>query len=140
MNNFSLAGTKIGISLVRDSSDFDFGDEYHDKTTKFLKAAREEASITSNCIVLKNMYKLGSESGTEWQQEIMDELKSECSKFGKVLHMELALNSEGEIFTKFSSPRDAETAVSNLDNRWFAERQIRALLVHPDDYTKRFNV
>ena len=68
--------------------------------------------------------------GNNWVKELEVEIKSECEKkYGKVVHIAVDTNSEGEIFVKFDSVTGGEKALQGLNGRNFNNRRIRASYV-----------
>jgi RNA-binding protein 39 len=58
------------------------------------------------------------------------EIKNECDKkYGKVVHIAVDANSEGDVFVKFDSVSGGEKALQGLNGRTFNSRTIRASYV-----------
>jgi RNA-binding protein 39 len=57
------------------------------------KLARDDKSSTlgetspSVCILLKNMFDPNVETEPGWEKEVEEDVKSECTKYGEVLHI-----------------------------------------------------
>lgn len=109
--------------------------------------------IMSPCIVLRNMYDPYSyvlnnylecpnmiyrETEPNWEKEIAEDVKDECSKFGSILHVHVEKNSAGEVFLKFGSIPGAQNAINALNRRWFAQRMITAEFIPEGQYYARF--
>eukprot|EP00479_Gromia_sphaerica_P011585 TRINITY_DN577_c0_g1_i2.p1 TRINITY_DN577_c0_g1~~TRINITY_DN577_c0_g1_i2.p1 ORF type:complete len:224 (-),score=42.79 TRINITY_DN577_c0_g1_i2:222-893(-) len=94
--------------------------------------------MASQFVQLQNMFDPSSESEADWELDIQEDVEEECSKFGKVLHVHVDKNTEGHVFMKFDTPAGAQTAVSALNGRWFAQKQIIAGVISKDLYEKRF--
>ncbi|KAK0410694.1 hypothetical protein QR680_005279 [Steinernema hermaphroditum] len=92
----------------------------------------------SSVICLKNM--IGPE---EIDAELENEVKDECSKFGRVedvVIVEHAASNSVKIFVRFGECAEADKARQELDKRWFGGRQITAQLYDQalydhEDYT-----
>jgi hypothetical protein len=55
--------------------------------------------IPTQCLLLKNMFDASMQSEPEWEKEVAEDVKDECSKFGAVLHVHVDKNSQvGPIF------------------------------------------
>ena len=68
--------------------------------------------------------------GPNWAKELENEVKTECNaKYGKVVHIAVDANSEGEIYVKFDSVTGGEKALQGLNGRNFNYRTIRASYV-----------
>ena len=68
--------------------------------------------------------------GPNWAKDLEKEVKTECdAKYGKVVHIAVDPNSEGEIYVKFDSVSGGEKALQGLNGRNFNFRTIRAAYV-----------
>lgn len=84
----------------------------------------------SRVIVLRNMV-----DASELDEELEDEVTSECSKYGSVDRVVIYQEKQGteddadiivKIFVTFKSSSEAEAAVKSLDGRWFGGKMIKA--------------
>lgn len=50
--------------------------------------------IPTQCLLLKNMFDASMQSEAEWEKEVAEDVKDECSKFGAVLHTHVDKNSQ----------------------------------------------
>jgi hypothetical protein len=50
--------------------------------------------IPTQCLLLKNMFDASMQSEPEWEKEVAEDVKDECSKFGAVLHVHVDKNSQ----------------------------------------------
>lgn len=82
--------------------------------------------IPTPCLLLKNMFDPESEESPDWDKEIEEDVREECSKFGEVEHIHLDKCSKGFVYLKFSEVNEATKAQAVLHGRWFAGRQISA--------------
>ncbi|KAK6587688.1 Ro ribonucleoprotein-binding 1 [Cryptosporidium xiaoi] len=94
----------------------------------------------SNIILLTNM--VGPD---EIDDELKEEVKIECSKYGKVydvrIHVSSHLSKPSDrvrIFVVFESPSMAQVAVPALNNRWFGGNQVFCSLYNPERYYSSF--
>ncbi|KAI4246067.1 MAG: hypothetical protein L6R42_010022, partial [Xanthoria sp. 1 TBL-2021] len=56
----------------------------------------------SRCVLLRNMFNPAEEEGEAWIKELEDDVKAECTeKYGKVVHIALDPNTQGDIYLKF---------------------------------------
>ncbi|KAK9427884.1 hypothetical protein V1505DRAFT_378718 [Lipomyces doorenjongii] len=96
-------------------------------------------SQASRCIVLSNMFNPAEEVGDDWVKELEEDVKAECEeKYGKVVHIAVEPNSQGEIFVKFENVTGGEKAIQGLNGRFFGGRQISASPVVDMVYSLRF--
>ncbi|VDN33956.1 unnamed protein product [Gongylonema pulchrum] len=92
----------------------------------------------STVVVLKNMVTI-----EECDDELEDEIRDECNKYGKVQEVVIAqdpANGTVKIFVRFESTQEADTARQALDKRYFAGREILAqhydqILFDHNDYS-----
>lgn len=89
--------------------------------------------MASKCIKIENAFDADEEQknwGDSWVKDLEVEVKSECDKkYGKVVHIAVDTNSEGDIFVKFDSVSGGEKALQGLNGRNFNHRTIRASYV-----------
>ncbi|USP74786.1 uncharacterized protein yc1106_02060 [Curvularia clavata] len=87
----------------------------------------------SKCIKIENAFDPEEEQrnyGDNWVKDLEVEVKTECDKkYGKVVHIAVDANSEGDIFVKFDSVTGGEKALQGLNGRNFNNRKIRASYV-----------
>lgn len=43
--------------------------------------------IPTQCLLLKNMFDASAQTEPEWEKEVAEDVRDECSKFGAVLHL-----------------------------------------------------
>ncbi|KAI8809966.1 hypothetical protein BJ742DRAFT_803088 [Cladochytrium replicatum] len=94
--------------------------------------------MPTRCVLLKNMFDPAEETEPNWSREIEEDVRDECSQFGKVLHIHLEPNSEGHVYLKFESVNAAQAAITALNGRFFARRQILAVFVTDAIYNAEF--
>lgn len=77
--------------------------------------------------------------GQGWVKGLEQEVKEECDKkYGKVVHISVDANSEGDIYVKFDSVSGGEKALQGLNGRNFNFRTIRASYVVDKIYNSLF--
>ncbi|KAJ3297484.1 hypothetical protein HK104_000443 [Borealophlyctis nickersoniae] len=93
--------------------------------------------MPTRCILLKNMF--GPEDMTEenWDKELEEDVQSECSKYGKVVHIAVEKDTEGHIYMKYNSIPEASAALQGLNGRFFGGKQIEAAYVVEAIYNAR---
>ncbi|KAL6167726.1 Phosphatidylinositol-3-phosphatase SAC1 [Exserohilum turcicum] len=89
--------------------------------------------MASKCIKIENAFDADEEQrnyGNNWVKDLEVEVKAECDKkYGKVVHIAVDTNSDGDIFVKFDSVSGGEKALQGLNGRNFNHRTIRASYV-----------
>ena len=84
--------------------------------------------------------KYDREEGDAWVKELEDDVKAECeSKYGKVVHIALDPNTQGDIYLKFDRVSGGEAAIQGLNGRFFGGRQISAQPVVDAVYSSLFS-
>ncbi|KNB43155.1 splicing factor CC1-like protein [Blastocystis sp. subtype 4] len=92
----------------------------------------------SNCMVLRNMFTPALETEPTWDIDIQEDVKSECQKYGNVLHCFVDKNSDGNVYLMFGDLRSCRTAAQEMNGRWFNRRQIQVAYVPLGEYVSRF--
>lgn len=96
--------------------------------------------IPTHCLLLKNMFNPAEESEPNWELDIGEDVKAECSKYGEVVHVFVDKNSKGFVYLKFMSTQGAQAAQQALNGRWFAGRRIAAEFQFAQPYSTHFGV
>jgi len=93
----------------------------------------------SFCFMIRNMFDPATETEPGWDQDIKEDVESECSKFGAVLHCYVeARQPGGLVYLLFSTTPMAQQAAQSLGGRWFAGRMITCEFLNPDRYAGQF--
>lgn len=91
------------------------------------------------CFMIRNMFDPASETEPGWDQDIKEDVETECSKFGSVLHCYVEkIIPGGLVYLLFSTVQTAVGAATSLSGRWFAGRMITCEYLHPDRYAAQF--
>ncbi|PJF16800.1 hypothetical protein PSACC_03374 [Paramicrosporidium saccamoebae] len=152
MNGFELAGRPMRIQLreaapetVPKPSTRDYLEDDEDGMDLLLRQAKDTSALKglastrpSPCVLLQYMYDPSVETAPDWEVEIADEVREECSKFGRVIHLHVPKTAEGDVFLRFGSCDSAQGVVSSLGGRWFGGRQIGAMFIPKEDYIQRY--
>lgn len=167
MNGFTLAGRPIRVGILRDRPDgtnavqYKVGEVFSSnlddaetqglslssktRTELMMKLARDPLPIVpgrpagpSPCILLSGMYDPDEETELGWEYAITDEVRDECTRFGPIMHISVAKNKDGQVWIKFASIQSAQAAINELNGRWFGGRQIKAIFVDQNEYSRRF--
>ncbi|KAK5666686.1 hypothetical protein BDV3_006033 [Batrachochytrium dendrobatidis] len=91
-------------------------------------------TMETRCVLLKNMFNPENEVESNWVQEIEEDVKEECTKFGKILHISVDPESHGHVYLKFDSLVSSQAAVKALHGRFFAGARIEALYIADQVY------
>ncbi|XP_060518654.1 RNA-binding protein 39 [Cylas formicarius] len=95
--------------------------------------------IATQCFMLSNMFDPSSESNSNWDVEVRDDVIEECNKHGGVLHVYVDKGSpQGNVYVKCPSIATAVASVNSLHGRWFAGRVITAAYVPLLNYHSLF--
>ncbi|KAJ3075103.1 hypothetical protein HDU98_009171 [Podochytrium sp. JEL0797] len=104
----------------------------------FVAPVTKSEPIATRCVLLKNMFDPSQETEPNWDTEIRDDVKDECSKYGKIVHIAVDKNSQGFIYLKFDAIPFAQLAINALNGRFFAGKQISAACMLDVVYHARF--
>ncbi|XP_033755186.1 RNA-binding protein 39-like [Pecten maximus] len=95
--------------------------------------------IATQCFMLSNMFDPSSESRTNWDQEIRDDVIDECNKHGGVLHIFVDKASpQGNVYVKCPTIAAAVASVNALHGRYFGGKMITAAYVPLPNYHSLF--
>ncbi|CAL1539372.1 unnamed protein product [Lymnaea stagnalis] len=95
--------------------------------------------IATQCFMLSNMFEPATETRTNWDQEVRDDVIDECNKHGGVLHLYVDKNSpQGNVYVKCPSISAAVASVNALHGRFYAGRVITAAYVPLPNYHSLF--
>jgi len=94
--------------------------------------------IMSPCVMLKNMFSLEQQTDPSWEEEIKEDVREECSKFGSVVHIFVDKYTNGHVYLKFGTIPGAQNAIYALNGRWFAGNQVSAEMLSEEKYYKQF--
>eukprot|EP01118_Nematostelium_gracile_P018115 TRINITY_DN793_c0_g1_i1.p1 TRINITY_DN793_c0_g1~~TRINITY_DN793_c0_g1_i1.p1 ORF type:complete len:279 (-),score=68.16 TRINITY_DN793_c0_g1_i1:30-866(-) len=108
------------------------------KEVKPQEAPAPKKVSPSPCIKLSNMFDPENETEPDWDKELSDDIKDECSKYGSIVHIYVDKESQGVVYLKFGSVPAAQNAINGLNGRWFAARMIYAEFVSEKTYYTRF--
>ncbi|XP_021903643.1 RNA-binding protein 39 isoform X2 [Carica papaya] len=98
----------------------------------------EPIGIPSECLLLKNMFDPNVETEPDFDLDIKEDVKEECSKFGNLKHIFVDKNSAGFVYLRFESVQYALNAQRALHGRWFAGKMITATFMVPQTYEHKF--
>lgn len=102
-------------------------------------AASANPPINTTCFMLTNMFDPSSESNSEWESEIKDDVIDECSAHGGAVHVHVDKSApQGNVYVKVLNPTTASLAVTALHGRMFAGRVITAAYIPEENYVDLF--
>lgn len=94
----------------------------------------------TQCLLLKNMFSPEEEEGEDWPEEIAQDTRGECEKYGPVEHVYVDRHSRGFVYLKFADETAAAAAQSALHGRWYSHKQIIADFQFTALYNRHFNL
>ncbi|OZJ05621.1 hypothetical protein BZG36_01506 [Bifiguratus adelaidae] len=74
-------------------------------------------------ILLQNMFNPAEETEPNWAKELEIDVKEECEKHGRVVHLAVDEDSVGDIYVKYENVDAAKAAIAALQGRWFGGKQ-----------------
>ncbi|PIA15948.1 splicing factor, CC1-like protein [Coemansia reversa NRRL 1564] len=80
-------------------------------------------------LLLKNMVDPREETEPNWRDELSEDVKGECLKFGRIVRVNVSPGMDGDIFVHFADAESAERARQSMNARWFGGRKIEAELL-----------
>jgi len=93
----------------------------------------------STCVIVKNMFDPREEKDPDFHLDIKDDVEAECKKkFGALKHIFVDKHSQGHVYLRFTTIDSARKAIDNLNNRWFASKQITAEFIVEATYLLKF--
>lgn len=93
----------------------------------------------SAAFVISNMFDPTKETDPNWRDDIREDVKAECDKYGKVLHIHVdAVSSRGLVHILFAASDGARLAAESLHGRWFAGRLISVSYVDPKTHRLQY--
>ncbi|ESO05012.1 hypothetical protein HELRODRAFT_185543 [Helobdella robusta] len=102
------------------------------------------SNTSTEILCLMNMVTPEELEDEEEYDEILDDVREECSKYGSVKSLEIPrpikgveVPGVGKIFVEFHSVVDCENAQQNLAGRKFANRVVVTSYIDPDRYHRR---
>ncbi|RNA19179.1 RNA-binding 39 isoform X2 [Brachionus plicatilis] len=99
------------------------------------------APVATQCFLLSNMFDLQEETRKDgtWVQDITDDVITECSKYGGIVHIHVDTESpDGNIYIKCPTIAVATAAMAALNGRFFAGKVIKANYIPISAYHMRF--
>ncbi|KAF2011006.1 splicing factor, CC1-like protein [Aaosphaeria arxii CBS 175.79] len=103
-----------------------------------------EQPMASRCIKINDAFSPEEEQkqwGANWVKDLEAEVKHECDKkYGKVVHIAVDPNTDGDIYVKFDTVTAGEKAIQGLNGRTFNFRHIRASYVVDKIYNSLYGL
>lgn len=95
--------------------------------------------FATQCFLLSNMFDITQETGSNWPEEVADDVITECNQHGGVLHIYVDRTSkEGYVYVKCPTVLVAHNCVTALHGRLFAGKMITANYVPATSYHDLF--
>lgn len=95
--------------------------------------------INTTCFMLTNMFDPSSETNSDWESEIKDDVIDECTAHGGAVHVHVDKTApQGNVYVKVLNPTTASLAVNALHGRMFAGRVITAAYIPEENYVDLF--
>jgi len=119
----SLQSTVPGLGLIPGAS---------------LPVITQSIEPPSECLLLRNMFDPAVETDPDFDLDIRDDVREECSKYGQVTHIFVDKNTAGFVYLRFDSITAAMGAQKALQGRWFAGKMITATFMSTRQYEAKF--
>ena len=108
------------------------------KTVSMPNGGSVNPPIATTCFQLSNMFDPAKETGSTWDREIRDDIIEECQRHGKVYHVYVDKQSQGNVYVKCDTIDAATKCVAALHGRYFAGNMITAAYVPIANYHSLF--
>ena len=108
--------------------------------SKYVAAPSLPPAPPSPAICLINMFvaeEEASKNGEKWEIDLLEEVKEECSAYGKVLHASCD-KAESRIYLCFEKVEGANEAIQALNGRHFDGRVVQAIQFPLEMYVTKF--
>ena len=92
----------------------------------------------SNCLVLHNMFNSAIEQGPHWDIDIQEDVRTECQKYGVILHCFVDKNSSGDVYLMFDNMNSCQNAANDMNGRWYDGRVVQVSYMPSGEYVNRF--
>ena len=152
LNDFILGGIPLMVYKLDDQSEAELLEQSENfvgnlsvllqllKTKNILSVMleRQSGGSTSSCIQLSNMYDPDNETSAQWEFEIADDIREECGKLGKILHLHIQKNKNGDVYVKFQDSNAAQKAIDLFNGLWFGLKQISCRYIPENLYDDMF--
>ncbi|KAJ1770198.1 splicing factor [Coemansia sp. RSA 1843] len=79
-------------------------------------------------LLLQNMVSPEEEPEPNWMQEIEEDVKDECSKYGNISKVHVDRSTMRDVYVIFDGEQAVERARKSMDGRWFGGRKILATM------------
>lgn len=100
---------------------------------KKVEDVKATTSTSTSTLQIANCFNPTEEREDGWWDEIQDDMKLECGKFGPVLSVVVDNNDErGIVRVSFGTVAAAEGAGKIFDGRWFDKRQLKVIFVEDE--------
>ncbi|XP_041011847.1 RNA-binding protein 39-like isoform X1 [Juglans microcarpa x Juglans regia] len=94
--------------------------------------------VPSECLLLKDMFDPKIETEPDFDLDIKEDVREECSKYGNLKHIFVDKHSAGFVYLRFENTQAAAAAQRALHGRWFAGKMITATYMLPQAYETKF--
>ena len=91
----------------------------------------------SSFLLLKNMFDPEEETEPNWAAEIGEDIASECSKYGKVLDLNVVETSKGDVYIAFRATTEAKEAALALHGRMFGGKKVEVAFLKRAEYLEQ---
>jgi len=112
-------------------------------STTTATAIGTDASSSSRCVILKNMFdRLSDEaqSNPQFFLELADDVRGECAKLGTVLHCAADKWSNGFVYIKMLAHTEATRVIEVMHGRFFAKNKILVSFIEEAAYDKKMKL
>ncbi|KAJ2864770.1 splicing factor [Coemansia erecta] len=96
------------------------------------------SDAVKHVLLLQNMVSPEEESEPNWVQEIENDVKGECLKYGSISKVHVDRGTMRDVYVKFDGEQAVARAKESMDGRWFGGRQILATMELVEKFEQLF--
>lgn len=98
------------------------------------------APMPTKCLLIRNMFDPFTERNPSFDVEIKEDVSYECRKFGKLEHIAVDKNSDGQVFLMFDHKKGAIECKRKMNGRFFGGKKLEADFVLEGSYALRWKL
>lgn len=98
------------------------------------------APMPTKCLLMRNMFDPTTERNPNFDLEIKEDVKHECRKYGKVEHIAVEKDSDGQVFVMFDTKKAAMQCRKVMDGRFFGGKRLECNHVLEGSYALRWKL
>merc|ERR1712166_1466175 len=98
------------------------------------------APMPTRCLLMRNMFDPATERNPNFDVEIKEDVSSECRKYGKLTHVAVEKQSDGQVFLMFGDKKAAGACKEVMNGRFFGGKRLECNFVLEGSYALRWKL